>query len=106
MVDRDYEFAVANQVRSHLTSDLRTDDPLPTAGDTTEHEGVFQAALPQQPINSCTDRQRRCRPGLRVAKNRLASSPRARDQAPPSDGSLVEPTVDQAHDELGCRPWR
>jgi peptide methionine sulfoxide reductase MsrB len=64
MVDRDHELAIANQLRVHLTRDLGTDDSLPTAGDTTEDEGIFHATLPQQPINSSTDRH--CRGCLRL----------------------------------------
>ena len=64
MVDRYHELAVANQKRAHLTRDLWTDDPLPTAGHTTEDERVLQATLPQQPINSGTDRH--CRGRFRL----------------------------------------
>ena len=45
VVDRNDKLAVANELRTHLTRDLGTDDFLPAAGDTPENEGVFHAAL-------------------------------------------------------------
>jgi hypothetical protein len=45
VVDRDEEFAVADELRVHLTRNFGTDDVLPAAGDAPEHKGVLHAAL-------------------------------------------------------------
>ena len=54
----------ANELGLHLAGDLRADDLLPAARDTTEHESVFHAPLVQQLVQGVADRYRSRRPAL------------------------------------------